>query len=281
MKFPICWLVDNGSLRPEAIFSLHRVANRLSRACDLEVLPLGLLHSNKIMPTELNGSLAETVGTFLSGSRAKNERDILVLPLFLGPSLGITKWLVEKLDIWRSGHPARRYRILDCLYQEQDTRLAEALASEVEKVIQVKVLSFPHIAMVDHGTPVPEVNKVRESVGSDLYSIVGSKISAFSTCSMERREGDEYSFNEPLLEDLLMDWGKDGVIEVVVTLFFLSPGRHAGPNGDLFEICERVSRQFPNMKIFLTDPLAEHEYVFNILKDRLDEFQNSLAITKE
>ena len=34
------------------------------------------------------------------------------------------------------------------------------------------------------------------------------------------------------------------------------------------------------MKIFLTDPLAEHEYVFNILKDRLDEFQNSLAITK-
>ena len=66
MNLPICLLVDNGSLRPEAIFSLRRVAQKLSLETSFKVIPLGLLHSNKVDPALLDGVSGETIGTFLS-----------------------------------------------------------------------------------------------------------------------------------------------------------------------------------------------------------------------
>jgi len=98
--------------------------------------------------------------------------------------------------------------------------------------------------------------------------------SEFSTCSMERREGDQYSFNEPLLEGLLLKWGQEGSREVVVALFFLLSGRHAGEGGDLAKICENASSLFPQMKIYQTNPLAEHDIVFSILKEKLEIFNS-------
>ena len=79
---------------------------------------------------------------------------------------------------------------------------------------------------------------------------------------MERREGDEYAFNDPLLENLLIKWAEDGANQVIVALFFLLSGRHAGKEGDLAEICARVKKQFPAINILLTNPLGEHEIIF-------------------
>ena len=272
MNLPICLLVDNGSLRPEAVFSLRRVAEKLSVETDFEVLPVGLLHSNKINSCDLQDIKAETIGTFLSSQRGKHEKSLLILPLFLGPSLGITEWLVTKLDEWKREEPDRSYHILDCLHAEGDPRLAMVLAGEINGLIERKSLSDPRVAMVDHGTPVYEVNRVREQVGASLCKILNYSDSGFSTCSMERRDGDLYSFNEPLLEGLLMKWGKEGVREVVVALFFLLSGRHAGKGGDLAKICENASALFPQMKIYQTNPMAEHEIVFSILKEKLEVF---------
>ncbi len=281
MNFPICLLIDNGSLRPEAILTLRKVAERLSDSSDFMVIPLGLLHSNKINSKELNGENAETIETFLTSPLGQKQNEFLVLPLFLGPSLGITDWLVGKLDKWKSKNHDRSYTILDCLHKYEDLRLAKALASEIKWVVKRERLSSPMIAMVDHGTPVTEVNRVREKVGNDLRIILGYDESNISTCAMERRGGNKYSFNDPLLENLLLNWAKSGAREIVVALFFLLSGRHAGKNGDLVKICDRVIEKYPKVKIFLTNPLAEHEIIFDILKDRLKEFQESKIIPRE
>ena len=98
--------------------------------------------------------------------------------------------------------------------------------------------------MVDHGTPVFEVNQVREKVGIELNSFFLKRDCTFSTCSMERREGDEFAFNDPLLEQVLAKWGRLGVEQVVLAMFFLLPGRHAGKNGDLVEICNDAEKNF-------------------------------------
>jgi hypothetical protein len=52
---------------------------------------------------------------------------------------------------------------------------------------------------------------------------------------MERREGDQYAFNEPLLESALSKVSA----HAIVLMQFLLPGRHAGTGGDVAEICEK------------------------------------------
>jgi hypothetical protein len=51
---------------------------------------------------------------------------------------------------------------------------------------------------------------------------------------MERREGAEYDFNEPLLEHAL----QQAKGEAVILMLFLLPGRHAGPDGDVATIAK-------------------------------------------
>ena len=52
---------------------------------------------------------------------------------------------------------------------------------------------------------------------------------------MERREGDAYAFNDPLLESLGGISGFAGG-RLILAMFFLLPGRHAGEGGDVAEI---------------------------------------------
>jgi hypothetical protein len=278
MSLPICLLVDNGSLRPDAIFSLRRVAMKLSFETPFEVLPLGLLHSNKVDPSLLDGEAGQTIGTFLSSTKGKEHDKLIVLPFFFGPSRGITDWLIEKLEEWRLINSARSYRVLDPLYKYKEVELANALKQEVELEYTKNNLNGYNVALVDHGTPVLEVNQVREDVGEVLAKSLGPHVNDFSTCSMERRDGDKYSFNEPLLENLLRQWGEQGVDGVIVALFFLLSGRHAGKEGDLVEICTNARQEFPKMNIFLTNPLGEHEIIFEILKARLYSVESDLNV---
>lgn len=274
MNLPICLLIDNGSLRPEAILSLRRVAQKLSHETSFKVIPLGLLHSNKVDPSLLEGISGETIGTFLSDEHTKIQNELIVLPFFFGPSRGITEWLIEKLEEWKSGHPTRTYRVLDPLYKGNELQLAQALQDEIENTSNPQSPGKYKVALVDHGTPVQEVNQVRETVGDKLKDLLSEQVIGFSTCSMERREGDEYSFNDPLLENLLIRWAEGGANQVIVALFFLLSGRHAGKEGDLAEICAKVKEQFPAITILLTNPLGEHEIIFKILCERLQASEN-------
>lgn len=249
---------------------MRRVAQKLSSASSFVVRAVSLLHSDKIAPSKLNHENGVTIETFLASEQGRNEKKLLVLPFFLGPSRGITEWLREKLKDWEQKKSGRSFKILDTLYLGNEKILAQALDQQIEQVRLENKLPNPHVAMVDHGTPVFEVNQVRERVGMELNKLFVKGDFTFSTCSMERREGDEFAFNDPLLEQVLAKWGRLGVEQVVLALFFLLPGRHAGKNGDLVEICKDAEKKFPQMKIFQTLPLGEENIIFEILMGRLN-----------
>ena len=99
-------------------------------------------------------------------------------------------------------------------------------------------------------------------------------VSGFSTCSMERRNGEEYDFNEPLLEKLLVQ-KKEECEEMLVAQLFLSPGRHAGKGGDLDRICCSFAGSSPSRRLVRTDLLGTHPSVAEILADRIERDRSS------
>jgi len=262
------FLIDNGSLRAGSILQMRQIATHLSRSSDCVIEPYGLMHSHKVDPAQLNGEPGQSMQEYLGGDKSEQVNEIRALPFFLGPSLAITDWLPENLAAWQKrGSGTRKYRILPPLYQAGDNRLAQALAELCLAKIKNHDLQNPRVAMVDHGTPLLEVNQVREQVGEEMKGILGGQIAEFSTCAMERRPDPQYDFNNPLLETLLEQWHQQGVSEVVVSQFFLLPGRHAGPDGDLAEICQPFTEK--GMKIFRTDNLGAHPLIEQILLDRI------------
>ncbi|CAH0485206.1 unnamed protein product [Peronospora farinosa] len=84
---------------------------------------------------------------------------------------------------------------------------------------------------------------------------------------MERREGAEYDFNDPLLAQALDYYTvKTGI--VVCAIMFLSNGRHAGEKGDIKEIIEDVRARHPGVDVCVTEALGMHELLSEIMKDR-------------
>jgi hypothetical protein len=262
------FLIDNGSLRPGSILQMRKIAARLSEVSGYTVRPFGLMHSHKVDPTRLNNRPAHSMQEFLLSQEANEVEEIRALSFFLGPSLAITDWLPENLQIWKEQNPdCRNFRILAPLYKSGDDRLARAMTELCREQIKSSGFESPAVAMVDHGTPLPEVNQVREDVGQQMKERMGSGIARFSTCAMERRPDPQYDFNDPLLENLLQKWMNEGIREVVVSQFFLLPGRHAGPGGDLAQICQPFIDQ--GMKICRTENLGSHSLVEEILIDRI------------
>lgn len=273
MENPIYLLVDNGSLQPDSVISLHQIAIRLSNTCSTEIIPVSLLHSNKIPASHLNGFKAQTIVGFLKSEKGQNAQSLVIIPFFIGPSRGITNWLKDKLEEWKNNKVGRSFKILECLYSMGDSRLAEALHVETKKVIMEYRINKPNVVLVDHGTPVAEVNEVREQVGIQFFKLLKGSCSECLTSSMERREGAEYDFNEPLIENVLHEWGTLGITEVVVSFLFLLPGRHAGKGGDLDRIFDSARKEFPNMNIRATKPIGSSEFILKILCDRIEKFK--------
>ncbi len=254
---------------------MRKIAQGLSGESGHLISPYGLMHSHKIHSDELNGKPANSMQNFLLSPQSDEVNEIRVLPFFLGPSLAITDWLPENLEAWRIKSPLQRtYRILNPLYHSGDNRLAQALSDLCQHEINTQNFNDkPWVAMVDHGTPLPEVNQVREKVGEQIKQLLGNQIAEFSTCAMERRPDPKYDFNDPLLENLLEKWMDAGVKEVILSQFFLLPGRHAGPGGDLAQICQPFIDR--GMKIYRSGNLGAHSLVKEILLDRVSADQNS------
>ena len=74
---------------------------------------------------------------------------------------------------------------------------------------------------------------------------------------MESPEGADYAFNEPLLAAQLRTDGFDRG-EVVIAPLFLSPGRHAGPQGDLARIAAAAEVAAPGLRCHFTGLVGTH-----------------------
>ena len=86
---------------------------------------------------------------------------------------------------------------------------------------------------------------------------------------MESREGEEYSFNKPLLEDVL--GSSEFERDVILSMLFISPGRHAGKGGDIDKICAESSKKHSALKTFMTGLFSEHEGSIDVLNKRLNQ----------
>ena len=249
------------------------LASKLSAHVGKQVLPVSLLHSNKVASIELLGKKAQIVKSTLRKWIEAGERSFIFLPLFLGPSRAITGYLPELIEKARQKTPDLKVVIADPLAGEHadvpDVRLAEILAANVCQVLTSNDLQSAKVAIIDHGTPEKRVNWVRNAVANQVRDLLGTVAAKVVGCSMERRDGIEYDFNEPLLENLSKLHGWQGG-DLIVAMFFLLPGRHAGSHGDVAEICNDLIQQSVFNSIRQTPLLGKHPLLIEILADRLE-----------
>lgn len=263
------FLVDNGSKRPQATHNLRRVAAALSEQLGETVQAASLLHSNKIPAEEVDGIPAITLGPAAERSAEAGATEIIVLPFFFGPSQALTGYLPERMAALQARFPNVSVRVAQPLVDElgnNDLRLAQLLADNVRA--QLPEQGTAKVALVDHGSPIPDVTAVRNRLAGQLSVLLGNDVRCVAAASMERREGDEYRFNEPLLENLL-DTPEFSSSNVVLAMLFLSPGRHAGEGGDIAEICAAAEQRHTVLKVTTTALVGEHQGIVEILHSRL------------
>lgn len=263
------FLVDNGSLRPASTLNLRRLAAELGERTGIPVEAASLLHSNKVPAEELGGTPATTLGPAATRQAEQGSREILVVPFFFGPSRALTGYLPERMATLQERFPDVSVRVASPLVDLQgpvDLRLARMLRDGVLE--RKSPGARPAVALVDHGSPIPEVTAVRNVLAGQLGALLEGEVHSVTAASMERREGDEYRFNEPLLENLLDQPGFNQG-EIILSMLFLSPGRHAGKEGDVAGICSDAEARNPGLRTAISRLAGEHDGMVDILADRL------------
>lgn len=259
-------LVDNGSLEPAATRQLRKIAAALGRRLGRKVEPVSLLHSNKVPAKKLGGRKAETLKYAVLH---RGAREFVIVPLFFGRSRALTNFIPDLISQWRRHSAEMKVRVAAPLAASGDDRLAQILEAEVRAKLTPAFLrgEKARVALVDHGSPVKAVTQVRNRLAAQLRRRLGKQVAAVVACSMERRPGAAYAFNEPLLATLLATppWSSGPVI---VAQLFLLPGRHAGPGGDVERICQRARKNFPSLRTRRTRLLGGHPALVEILADR-------------
>ena len=261
-------LLDNGSLRAAAVMQLRVIATALGEKLGKTVHPVSLLHSSKIEANELGGVKAQTLVPFLKKQKNAGYSRFIIVPLFFGPSGALVDYLPKRLDDLRDeGWEDLEVHVCSTLVEEGDDRIARILADLIRDEKKASGFTQASVAMCDHGTPSRAVNEVREIVAAQLSSIFSEQVKVVKSCSMERREGSEYDFNEPLLENLI---GTPKFNEkVIVSMLFLLPGRHAGEKGDVAQICEAAEVKSPTLETVMTGLVGSKvDDLTDILKDR-------------
>ncbi len=273
MPAPLTLLVDNGSLQPAATLALRGLAVKLAQRLGHPVEPVSLLHSSGIAPGLLEGRPAEILVPALERRLAAGQNEFILLPLFFGPSQALTVYIPENVARLQMKHPALKVRLASALHAAGDDRLARILADQVLTEFDAaasRASSLPQpvrVALVDHGSPVPEVTAVRNALAAQLATLLGPRVAAVAPCSMERRPEPVYDFTAPLLADLLAapEWSAS---RVIVAMQFLQPGRHAGPEGHVAEICRRAEAAHPGLSTRMTGLVGTHPLLVEILADR-------------
>lgn len=257
-------LVDNGSLEPESTLKLRELAAALAVRLKCAVVPTSLAHSGKISPEKLGGAAAELFEAALDRVLAEGAQRVVVVPVFIGPSHAVVRVLPALVAERKARHPSCRFALAQPLFGEGDSRLAEILADHVRETVGADA-RLQRVAVVDHGSPNAAVTEVRNAVAARLRNLLGASVAEVQPCSMERREGAEYDFNDPLLAKLLTQkqWS---VGPTIVAMLFLFPGRHAGPHGDVAQICDAARTGESALR--MTKLLGEHPRLVDILEDR-------------
>jgi sirohydrochlorin ferrochelatase len=270
-------LIDNGSKRADATLSLRRIATRLADMIGEPVHPVSLLHADQVALNALDGRPADTFEPFVRRRLTEGVKTFLVIPLFFGPSRAISDYVPEKISALRNEYGPFEVRVARalCPLPEGEPRLVEILFDQIQQTASTHEIEVRRVILVDHGSPIPPVTEVRRwlagRLAERLEELPGSRI-ALDEAVMERRAGAEYDFNGDLLEDRLRGLAEeDSSGPVILAMLFLSPGRHAGPGGDVAEICAGVEKKYGGFRAYPSPLVGAHPMLAKILADRLAE----------
>jgi sirohydrochlorin ferrochelatase len=265
-------LVDNGSTRKESTLNLRRLARELGSRIGREVHPVSLMHSDKIPASELDNQPAQTFETFMRQRLGKGEREFIILPLFFGKSRALTRFIPDQVAALKKEFATFTVKVAEalCPLPKGESRLTGILFDNVTSTARAEGIAMDHVILVDHGSPIPEVTAVREFIASQLQEQLGPDI-GFSQAVMERRAGREYDFNGDLLEDALSDLARRNASQtIILAMMFFSPGRHAGPGGDIEDIYRRIETEHPGLRVYPTPLIGTHPGLIDILQSRLE-----------
>jgi sirohydrochlorin ferrochelatase len=270
MDKPLIMLIDNGSVQPPATLNLRRLSGELGRASEHKIHPVSLQHVDRIATEQLDGVAAQRLETFLRERLSQGVRNYLAIPLFFGASRALTSYIPNLVETLQSEYGPFRLHLADVLYPlpQGEPRLAAILRDQIGPLISESVR--PRVILVDHGSPQPSVTQVRQRIARELRKLLPSG-ARFDEAVMERREGSEYDFNGERLERVLSREARQSVdTPVILSLLFLSPGRHAGQGGDIATICSEAQQRFPGLEILVSPLVGEHPGLIEILRDRLE-----------
>lgn len=272
MTEPVVLLVDNGSRRAQATLNLRRIAEQITEATGRTVHPVSLQHADRVSAEALDGRAANILTPFLREQLATGQRQFVILPLFFGVSRALTSFIPEQVALLREAFGDFHVEVADvlCPLPQGEPMLVDVLADNVRRA-----MSHPQrVVVVDHGSPIPEVTAVRRWLASALADRFESGV-VVSEAVMERREGSSYDFNGQLLEDVLQDLSG----KVVLSMLFVSPGRHAGEGGDIAEICLAAESANQDLTVTASPLVGEHPRLIAVLSQRLaDAIANWSAV---
>lgn len=265
-------LLDNGSLKAESTIRLRSLAVKLSACLGVEVYPVSVRHSDKVDPSELEGVPADVWSSFLERMLNEGKRLFKVIPLFFGQSGALVDYVPALFEKKSRGFPEAAIecaKTLVDLGDPEDCGLAEIVSALIlEKLETINSSRISKIFLIDHGSPLARVAGCRDLVATQVSKILSVQGVEVLPCSMERRDGEAYSFSDPLLSALLDGTVLAGETDVLLSRMFLFPGRHACPGGDIDMIIAGSSWVRGGGKVHQTDLLGESLELVALLERR-------------
>lgn len=117
------------------------------------------------------------------------------------------------------------------------------------------------IVLVDHGSRREAANQMLNGMAALLKDSASDSFVAVEPAHME--------LAEPTLEQAFENCVAAGATTVVVSLFFLSPGRHS--RSDIPTMVEELREKFPHVRCCVTGPLGVDSRLADLLLARIHE----------
>ena len=272
-------LVDNGSTRVDAAIQLRHLAAKLSHETGTKIHAVSLKHSDRICIEDVKNKLenipARVFSEFMTGQLKAGQRNFIIIPLFFGNSRALTSFVPDEKRLLEDQFGPFNIDMTRVLYPlpDGDPLLVDILYQHAIETNQNDNSTLNNLVLVDHGSPLPAVNAVRQHIAAALNARLAND-NPIAQAAMERRDGKEYDFNGELLEDYLSRLAKSGETNATVLLLFLLPGSHAGENGDIVQICNSVMKHYPNFTVEISPLISQNEKLVTCLSQRLHEKLN-------
>ncbi len=248
-------LIDNGSLEPAATRNLRAVAAALSASVEVTVHPVSWKHSDRIPLASLDGDKpGTTLASFIRSHIAGGERHFVFVPFFISAQGAIGSALRGDLEKLQRAHAATPFDFTFTSGLADAGVIAQIVADRVRETITLASFQRPPVIVVDHGGPSLASATLRNGLADEIRTLLADEVSSLAAASME---GGEHAHNLPLLAEQLLAPSFDRG-NVVIALLFLSPGRHAGRDGDIAQICRQAETAAPGLRCCLTDLVGAH-----------------------